>query len=292
MSGLMFWKEPPPFAPWGAPDWAKATAEACVEQTRQYVERQLHFEIDWYRRNIGWRRRFSQAFRALAIVLTTLGGLVPVLHSAGVLALLEPEPAPAGLELGQLGYVLLAMAGGFALFDRFFGFSTAWMRYVAAMCALERVRELFRLEWVALSRPRAGMTVDEAHGRLLELAKRSLLKAKELTERETEAWITEFKANLAQLEKDLRAQVEAGRPGAIDVKVKDGDKASDGFELRLDQLLVEHVTGSTASIASVPPGLHKVSAAAALAGKTYLASQIVNVVPAEIVAVELELRIQ
>lgn len=278
------------FEPWPAPNWASTPAEACLEQVRDYVERQLQGEIGWYRRNVKGTRRASRALRALAIVFTTLGGIVPMLDSAGLFRLLA-RPETSGVEFGKLGYILLAAAGGVALFDRFFGFSTAWMRYVAAMCALERVRELFRLEWVALSRPKAGAVPEDAQGRLLELAKRSLIKAKELTERETEAWITEFKTNLAQLEKDLRSQVEAARPGAIDVRVKDGDKARHGFELRLDQLVVEHVTGSTASIANVTPGLHKVSVCANVDGITYLASQMVNVAPAEVLPIEFELRV-
>jgi hypothetical protein len=292
MYALMLWrKAAPPFKPWPAPNWTTSTAEECLEQVRQYVEQQLDGEIGWYKRTVEGTRLFSRGLRALAIVFTTLGGLVPVLKAAGLLQLITPAVKDAAFDASQLGYVFLGVAGGFAFFDRFFGFSTAWMRYVAAMCALERLRQSFRLEWVALARPRPGLPSEDAHGRLLEVAKRSLLKAKELTEQETDAWITEFKSNLAQSEKDLRAQLEAARPGAIDIKVKDGSKAVAGFDLRLDQLLVEHVTGASASVGNVAPGLHKVSATASVAGKTYLASQMVNVVATEIAPVELELGI-
>jgi hypothetical protein len=266
----------------------------CLEQVRIYAEKQIESEIDWYRRNVRGTRFCSRSFRAVAIIFTTMGGLVPVLKSTGAFDLLAVRWTwleAGNFDVGQLGYVFLAIAGGVAFFDRFFGFSTAWMRYIAAMCALERVREMFRLEWVSISRPRVG-AVDDTAGRLLDVAKRLVLKAKELSERETEAWIQEFRMNLAQLEKDLRAQVEASRPGAIDIKVKDGSHASAGIDVRLDQFVVEHVSGATASIAQVTPGHHKVSVSTELSGRTYLASQIVNVAPGEVATVELELGIQ
>jgi hypothetical protein len=292
----MFWtrKRAEPFEPWPTPDWKNDGLEKSLEYVRVYAERQIHRELDWYRRHIGSTRLFSRWFRAVAIVFTSIGGLVPVLKSAGAFDLLVnrwPSLKGATFDLGELGYVFLAVAGSVAFFDRFFGFSTAWMRYVSAMTAIERVLELFRHEWVALSRPRVGVAPEEGAGRLLETAKRFVLKAKELSERETEAWIGEFRTNLAQFEKDLRAQVESARPGAIDVKIKDGVRAKDGVDVRLDQLLAEHTTGTTASVAQVTPGLHKVSATATVLGKTYSASQIVSVTAAEVTLVELELGI-
>ncbi len=56
-------------------------------------------------------------------------------------------------------------------------------------------------------------------------------------------------------------------------------------------MLVDHATGSAASAAPVAPGLHKVTVTATVAQKQYTASQMVNVLPAEIAPVELELGI-
>jgi conflict system pore-forming effector with SLATT domain len=280
-----------PFVPWQTPDWGTRSAEECVEIVRQYVEALLEDEISWYKANTEGTRLFSRGFRVLAILFTVLGGLVPVLKSAGVFETGRTwSAAGVSFDPSQLGYVFLALAGGVALFDRFFGFSTAWMRFVETQIALQRLREQFRLEWVLGSQRAPGVSLDAAQARLLELAKRTALKAKELTVRETEAWITEFKTNLATFEKDLRAQLESARPGAIDVRLKDGTRVAGGFELKLDQLVVERrVTGGTASIGNVPPGLHKVSATASLDGNDYLSSQTVSVAPGEISSVELDL---
>jgi hypothetical protein len=249
-------------------------------------------ELGWYQGAIKPARRYSQLLRACAIVFTALGGLVPVLSS---LDLLKPIASalflPASTRVDQLGYLFLALAGSFALFDRFFGFSTGWMRYVTTMLAVERRREAFRLEWALLGRRLGNPPDTNVAGRMLDVCKRAIQDVKELTERETEAWVGEFKSSLAQFEKDLRSQLDATRVGGVDVKVSDGERAIDGFELALDQMVVERVTGSSGSIAGIVPGLHKVAVSAALAGKRYHASQVVSVPPGGVVSIELTLNL-
>lgn len=61
-------------------------------------------------------------------------------------------------------------------------------------------------------------------------ARAAILEVKEHSEKETQAWILEFQTNLAQFEKDLKAQIEAGRAGGIDVDAADGNKADSTVE--------------------------------------------------------------
>jgi len=229
---------------------------------------------------------------------------VPILSSMKVFdAVHEKLGWTTKVEFVQLGYLMLAIAGSFFLLDRFFGFSAAWMRWVTTMMALERLREAFRVEWIALAHRlqaqsngtnanRAGEAGDvDVIGLMIAACKTFILQMKEQTEKETEVWVTEFKSALTQFEKDLRAQMEASRPGGIDVSVADGDRAEDGFDLALDQMVVERVTGNSGSIGFVIAGLHKISISGKAQGKTYTSSQIVTVPPGSVVQARLNLGI-
>lgn len=274
---------------WQAPDWSQDIA-GSLSGLHDYAERQAQREIDWYRRNIARARRNSRWLRLWAIVFTALGGLVPMLTA---MALLEPLARwlnlPSGVQLDQLGYLFLAIAGSFALVDRFFGCSTAWMRYVSTMISQEKLREQYRLDWARLERQLRIESNSEHVEALIALSRDFLVQMKEHTERETQAWISEFQANLSQLERDLRAQMEASRPGAVDVRIADGNLATEPIQIAIDQLVVESVTSSSGSIGSVAPGLHKVSASTRRGSATFIASQIVTVQPAAVVRVELSL---
>ena len=283
------------FEPWRAPDWQSKSVPECLEELRIYVEKQAGAEIGWYARNIRGARRASRWLRMWALLFTALGGLVPILQSVNVLQaigerLLGPDTAE-GIQLGQLGYLCLALAGSFALFDRFFGHSTAWMRYVTTMIGLEKLREGYRIEWAGLARRFQVGQDPEFVARMLDLSKTFIVQMKEQTEKETMAWVNEFQTNLSQFEKDLRAQLEAGRPGGIDVRVTDGRKAPAGVQLALDQMVVETITGTSGSIGYVPPGLHKVAVSATVQGTSYASSQMVTVPPAGVVKMEFTLGI-
>ena len=280
---------------WEAPDWSahSENPEVCLEALRKYVEERAEAERGWYVRSIGRTRLWSQGLRVLAIVFTGLGGLVPVLVATGVFDFLATKGSESSKQVnyGHFGYLFLALAGSFALADRFFGCSTSWMRYVTTLITQEKLREVFRMEWTSLARVFASKKQPDVAARMIELGKNFLLQLKEQTEKETQAWINEFQSNLSQFEKDLRSQLEATRPGGIDVKVADGGLSREGFDLILDQMIVEHVTGTSGSIGFVPPGLHKVTVSGRVDDKTYTASQMVNVSPAAVAPVELRLGI-
>lgn len=283
--------DPPEFTP---PDW-KGDVGPHLESLRKYAEGVIQAELDWYINRKRGRAQASRTLRVLAVALSILGGLVPLIIAIG-----GPRPAwttKMGLDairFGQVGYLLLAMAGGLILFDRLFGSSTGWMRYIVAIQAIEKARESFRLDWAILSRkltmsapdtPEYTDTVDKIVQRL----RSAVLETKEQSEKETQAWIQEFQTNLAQFEKDLKSQMEAGRPGGIDVEVNDGNKADTPVEVLLDGMVADHFAGTAGSIGYVAPGLHRVTAKAKKGSRDYSVSALVNVGAGQIAQVKLSL---
>jgi hypothetical protein len=281
---------------WVPPDWSGDPAPH-VEQLRSYAEAIIENELSWYYRKKKGRSSVSRWLRFIALVLTVLGGLVPLL-----IAVFEAPPDwpwlswAAGLRFGQVGYVLLALAGGLVLLDKYFGFSTGWMRYIVAMQAIEKARESFRLDWIGLRRAFANtqpQTAEQAEviERMILRARSVILEVKEHSEKETQAWILEFQTNLAQFEKDVKSQMEASKPGGIDVEVVDGNKADSPIELALDGMIADRFVGTAGSIGFVAPGLHRVSARARKGDRDYSASALVNIGPGQICPVKLTLKI-
>jgi len=113
---------------------------------------------------------------------------------------------------GQLGFLLLALAAGCIGYDRFFGYSSAWLRYLAAATALRARLVDFQLSWAA----RAATQGDAAPGpdRVAELVgavRGFAAEVNEIVQSETDAWLSEFGNRLSELEARLQQQSVQGR---------------------------------------------------------------------------------
>lgn len=278
------------------PDWA-GDVGPHLESIRQYAESKIHNELSWYFGKKKGLARTSQRLRFSAVVLSIFGGLVPLLIAMFGGRPSWPWLAPVDdVRFGQLGYLFLAVAGGLLLLDKYFGYSTGWMRYIVAIQAIEKARESFRLDWAALSRklvltPAGTPEHTEAADRMIQRARSVIVEVRDHSEKETQAWILEFQTNLAQFEKDLKSQMEAGRPGGIDVEVTDGNKADTPVEVSLDGMIADRFSGTAGSIGYVAPGLHRVTAKAEKANRNYSASTLVNVGGGQICQVKITLGI-
>jgi hypothetical protein len=170
--------------------WNEENVERSVACVYERMEQQAVEVVDWYLAEKTSKARSSKVLRLTALLLATCGGLVPLLHAAGLHAL--------GVEWG---YVLLASAAGSVGIDRFFGFSSAWMRYMTTALALQRLLGEVQLDWLLLEArrvesPPRGEDIEER----LELLKRFRLAVASQVEHETLSWAMEFQGNLAQLE--------------------------------------------------------------------------------------------
>ena len=170
------------------------------------------------------------------------------------------------------------------------------MRYILAMQAIEKAREHFRLEWSALLRMLSATTKGTADylelvDRMIQRARGVIIEVRERSEQETQAWIAEFQSNLAQFEKDLKSQIDATRPGGIDIEVTDGRKADTPVEIMLDGMTADRFVGTAGSIGFVAPGMHRITARAQKAGRDFSASTMLNVNGGQICQAKLTLGI-
>jgi hypothetical protein len=138
--------------------------------------------IAWYRRDKVFKRDGSRLLRALAIIFAAAGSLAPLLG-----AVLDDRTL-------SWGYVLLAAAAACVAFDRFFGLSSAWMRDISMINAIQRRTTEFELEWVAPHFQNAGPASDQDI-RFAALC-RFCAEMSDLLDGEATEWQLEFRNNL------------------------------------------------------------------------------------------------
>ena len=112
-------------------------------ELRDRVELQALDAVAWYYEKKKSKNGWSRWLRFWAITFTVFGGLIPFISAAGIVQAVlwhygDKDAANsqlAELRFNQLGYVSIGLAAGCVAFDRFFGFSSNWMRYIGARTA-------------------------------------------------------------------------------------------------------------------------------------------------------------
>ena len=282
--------------------WDPSDIPASLNRTREYVECEATKAMKWYWATKRWKAWWSRFLRAMAILLSTAAGIIPI----AVAIRTGKEATPTGLWVS----LLLGLAAGIIGFDHFFGFSSGWMRYVITATGIQNALEEFRMDWSVLSAHLSTPPTNDQVLAMVDRAKTFRITVSNMVLDETKAWAAEFQSNMTQLEKDVRASFEQqrakaeqdmkahnvfGRPGAIELKVTNA-LACDGhkFTVVLDGTKpprpAETVEGSTDwSSSTVPPGQYKLIVSALRGGKKVQASKIVKVDPDAIASVEMAL---
>lgn len=273
---------------WSTPEETRASIGVLYA----YAENHASQSISWYAGHKRKKALCSRWLRFAAILLTTLGGLAPILGSLGWQQIGVPKTTLA-LNVGQLGYFFLALAAACVGFDRFFGFSSGWMRYITTMMSLERALSAFRFEWAMMAAKfgKEDPTADQVQA-MIQRLKEFLAAVDAQVDQETQAWVSEFRTSLADIEKSAKTQSEGARPGAINITVTNGMETEDGFALSLDGMEITRVRGTKYQIGYVPPGPHKIEVAGTIKGEQLDASELVNVDPGAVTNATLALPVK
>jgi hypothetical protein len=296
-----------------APAWDPADPAGSLRVLRDYAEQQASGATGWYYHSKKSKQKLSRYCRFFAIILTALGGLIPILAAVLYSEGTDMSRALDRLQLQQWGYLAIGLAGLFMGYDRFFGGSSGWMRYIITAMALETLIEEFRVDWLKIEADLGDPPDSVKTLAALDRVKTFLLAVRGQVERETQAWVDEFRSSLTQLEKqtqealdaareqarkDLEAQetarrsgMEAERAGAIDMTVK-SSALKGGYSVELDgKVWRSGLTGPTCGVVNVPPGYHEllVSGVATSDGTTRQASKVVKVSGGAAVQVDIDL---
>src|SRR5690349_8393122 len=96
--------------------WNPQQICASLEVVRRNAKTFANEAVDWYYAKKKSIARASQICRAFSIVFISIGGLIPIVSSVGVVSRRVPD-------LSEWGYVFLGIGASAIALDKFFGFS-------------------------------------------------------------------------------------------------------------------------------------------------------------------------
>lgn len=183
-------------------DWRPERARQSLDVIYDHVVGVAAEAARWYRGARRSKKRWAQRLRVGAIIMVAVAGVLPVLSQIfGAGGSVTIQPAWAAVALGA-AVALVAL-------DRFFGFSSAWARYMATDQAITAALNQFRLDWQqSICLLPVDALTQERIDHLLDLAKTLVRKTDDLIQAETSQWISEFRETLTEIERSAQAKGE------------------------------------------------------------------------------------
>jgi hypothetical protein len=274
---------PPPF-PTNLSWDDDASVRKSLKDLYSYADGAANDTIGWYFAHKRTKGLVARGLRFAAIILTTVGGVIPLLVNARVGWFGADGNSGSRVDYAQFGYVFLALAAGCVALDRFFGYSSGWIRYVTSALNLQRLQAEFQLDWAILTAnlPQADVPLIQREA-MLRRVQSFILRMREEIEKETAEWAAEYRSNLTELEKTARTQLDAWKPGVINLTIPNAPQLKEVTVL-LDDRVYQTITTTTCQIAPVYPGQHTVAVTAKAGDKPATASSAVAVTAGQAVA--------
>lgn len=231
----------------------ETTALDKLQNLAVLLEERTIGTILWYLHRKKWPRWLSRGVRFTAIVLAILGGLWPLAASANLID---------GKSQSQLGYVFIALAGAILLTDRYFGFSSSWMRFMTVQMSLQRALEKFQLNWTVWQIQAATQAAppsslsSEQIGCGIAMLSNFQTEIGTLIDQEFQTWVAEFKEQLANLQASISKDKDDQMPGNIIVNISAGTALKGPRQVYVDNQFANQIDNSTALLTAVSPGSH------------------------------------
>ena len=188
----------------------------------------------------------------------------------------------------QWGYIAFASAGACVAADKFYGMSSCWIRYMKTQLVLEAALTDLRYDWFALlAKVEKQQPTPEQVQAMLQKMKEFVVLVHAQIQEETDAWVLEFQASLADLTNTVRAQRDAQKAGSVQVIVPNTKDFDGGVKVQLDHSEDRTMEGTQCLFASVLPGAHEILITGKKANQTFRATNVVKVVPDSMASVSI-----
>lgn len=265
-------------------DWGRDAILDSLARFRAFVVSRANDAIGYYQFAKKPKKRWAIWLRMAALVFAGVAGILPILSQIWTDEQGNSLIAPAWAS------VFLALAAGAVAIDRFFGFSSAWMRFMSSELRVRRVVDEFELDWEATRARWAGKVPDVAETQqMIERGKTFLTQLADIVREETDQWIAEFRETLRQIDESARTAGAAETRGGVRVTIVNSDELEHGWRLSLDGGPLRQYSGRTAALRQIVPGVHTVQARGTIDGRDAQAEGAVTVARGEIADLELEL---
>ena len=148
-----------------------------------------------------------------SLLFLFLGGLCPLL----------PKEIPPSLissfvrNVEPWGYTLIGLGGGLLLFDRLFGISSSWMRFIWAYFEIGELLDEFRVRWIKTQLEAADAQSHDTFQALVAVAEDAIKGIHAIVRLETGVWRAEFQNNITHQmglgKNPSESQASADNPG-------------------------------------------------------------------------------
>ena len=213
---------------------------------------------DWYTQKKVPKRRWALAMRGGGLILAVLAPFATVavtLLPKSVFEQFDMQKVAAGATM------VLSLAAGTVVLDKFFGWSSGWIRYSRALCELQSRDEQFQLNY-QIEQAKIGAVGSVGFDTLkplFDLIQGYLRDVQDIVRKETEQWATEFGQSLGDAERYVQAQ-KIPRPeaqqGSLSLEVPFvADLDGHTFTLRVNDREEQLVAGSTKVVDRLEPGI-------------------------------------
>lgn len=122
--------------------WEAGQIVTSLEALFERITEEAESAINWYLRAKRPKKCCAIWLRVGSIASVTVAGIIPILSQMFTVEG-RPRIQPAWAT------VALGVAAALVLLDRFFGFSSGWMRYIATELNLRQLNQEFQLDWEA-----------------------------------------------------------------------------------------------------------------------------------------------
>lgn len=259
-------------------DWSPEQRQNSMRIVYSRAEDHALKAINWYLCSKANKKKWAQRLRLSVIVLTAVAGLLPIAS--------DVSGIPA-----VWASIALGLAGTLLAIDKFFGFSSAWMRYIAAEHQIRQCLHEFQVDyemelagWDHTQQP----SVEQIQS-ALNRCKTFLFQVDGIIRLETDKWLAEFQDVIKQIDSAAAAKPEQRASGGINVKVSNGDQFPQGWKVIVDDGGAIDGNGTTAAIPGISPGIHKLRFEAEVNQQTKRKEHLVSVTGGQISELTVEL---
>lgn len=255
-----------------------------IEETYTKVIQHANNTSNWYKVNIKAKRKYSRGIRLTSIILFGLGGIIPLINAL----ILENKGETTILNLG---YIAIAFAGTLLLLDKFFGFSSGWIRYITTEMEITKKTKEFELRWrIETYRKNLAELPEEEAKELLRMLADFLVMVEEIVTEETSSWALEFQSNMAELQKSINTKVETSMPGSIKVILTNITNHKK-LKIKLDNIGSMDVKRKIYFFQGVIPGYHVITVSGEIitTGESFESAEVVMVEAGKLAEVTIKL---
>jgi hypothetical protein len=181
-------------------DWTPERRAASLAAVFRHAVAFAQGAEKWYAERRRAKRWGGRTLRIGAIVLGAVAAILPVL------AQIDANDAKAAAIPPAWATVALAGAATLVALDRFLGFTSGWMRFMAAELEITRLRHGFEYDWQERLVTLSPTPSEEEAIALIDRARQLVLAIDDAIAAETGTWVTEFRSQLESAQNAVEQQ--------------------------------------------------------------------------------------